>query len=514
MPVKWYFCKPGARLLPFPTAFCSANWDSDLEWNPTLGEPHHWIPQKWSNGKAPLSAFGQRYCGTPEQFLSGIDHYCPTHVDGFGLPFCCSGIVPAGNIGFTSPTPPPLISSIVFSPAIATPPILITGSFVLNKHIRDQLGRVGLGGGKQPFLRGSIGLSLPKPPGLGLNRGNVQFVAITSIGLGKPTFPYPLGFFVLTGPPPSRLNLTAFIPATGSIRLGGDLPQVGEVVMARADLSSGELVIAGNLPQAGDVVFGSAEATQAANAPVVFTPFTPPVAPTNLIGFGGWLPQGGNIQLGILSGGNIGFNGALDCLSTCYTKEDATADWQIVSNQLKKVASGTAGTMFAPQLRQGTQTITFTMIAGGTAFLSQEFDFFTRTDCGFNAYCRAALGIVLAPASSGSVLLAISDSSGANTSTPLMPGVNDGDTIEFTIVDDGVSISTSCFNVTTSTLLASLTLSTSVWIGMIMRFQAGFWPVTAIVGLQITDSSGTTWNDDFNGPNGVLANHRPLSGCT
>ena len=56
--VKWFFVKPGARELPFPTAFASHIWDNEFSWNQSLGENPMLISSSWVNGRTPLSAPG------------------------------------------------------------------------------------------------------------------------------------------------------------------------------------------------------------------------------------------------------------------------------------------------------------------------------------------------------------------------------------------------------------------------------------------------------------------------
>jgi hypothetical protein len=87
---QWHFCPPGARVLPFPTSFCSAEWDADGTPAIGLGEQ----PPRGAYTKGPLvPAFqGRHFCGRANTWLNGIPFAEASPglpIDGQGIPLCC-----------------------------------------------------------------------------------------------------------------------------------------------------------------------------------------------------------------------------------------------------------------------------------------------------------------------------------------------------------------------------------------------------------------------------------------
>ncbi len=71
--VQWYFCRPGALPLPFPTRFNSSNWTEQKQYWPGTGEVLG-QPRPWSRGQPPASYLGNQFAGTEEQFRNGCEY--------------------------------------------------------------------------------------------------------------------------------------------------------------------------------------------------------------------------------------------------------------------------------------------------------------------------------------------------------------------------------------------------------------------------------------------------------
>jgi len=90
-PVIWYRAPEGARCLPFPTAFGNQFFYTiEEDQDSPIGETYD--NRTWSNGKPLLGALGKKWCGTPSQFLHGLDSQPtdpPIVRDAGGLSKCC-----------------------------------------------------------------------------------------------------------------------------------------------------------------------------------------------------------------------------------------------------------------------------------------------------------------------------------------------------------------------------------------------------------------------------------------
>jgi hypothetical protein len=87
----WHWSPPGAKWLPFPTAFCSAQWDPDQTPAIALGEQ----PPRgaYSLGAAVPAFQGQHFCGSSDVWLNGQASTAPTlPVDAKGIPLCCQPV--------------------------------------------------------------------------------------------------------------------------------------------------------------------------------------------------------------------------------------------------------------------------------------------------------------------------------------------------------------------------------------------------------------------------------------
>jgi hypothetical protein len=91
VPIRWVFAQPGAKALPFPHLFASANWAQDkaARWD-GIGEVPG-IPRPWSNGRSEAPLPGDHYCGTAEQFFNGepLPPFPQPPIDAFDRPTCC-----------------------------------------------------------------------------------------------------------------------------------------------------------------------------------------------------------------------------------------------------------------------------------------------------------------------------------------------------------------------------------------------------------------------------------------
>lgn len=151
--VHWYFCEPGAKILPYRTVFNSGNWWSDKNPDITLGEIPG-SPRPWRNGQPPAPYAGQAPCGTDREFLFGVPNppvppieQLPNGMPVFAAPET-AGLLYFGTAEVTlianeiqarrattmdiyrTGTAPPA------APAVAAVPILIEADF----HIRGEAG--------------------------------------------------------------------------------------------------------------------------------------------------------------------------------------------------------------------------------------------------------------------------------------------------------------------------------------------------------------------------------------
>lgn len=529
-PVKWFFCKPGVKLLPFPTAFVSANWDSDPEWNTTLGEPHHWNAQPYSNGLAPLSAFGQKFCGTADQFLTGINAYCGTRYDAFGLPVCCSGTVAAGSIGLTRfMVPAPLgilglagvpkrviVSAIGFGPSIALPPA--SGQFVLTSFANTQKTSFVLSPNGTGVGIGSIAMASPviAMNGGGADIGFSGLLPAFASGLVMTGVPVPFnnGAIVLSVPAPSGLYLAAFTPASGRFGLTSSVTQSREFVVSQSEQGSGHMVLGGNLPQAGKVVLASVIDSGAANSAIVFTPFTPFVPPTNLLGLASPGPQEGRIGLTLAQSSGLGLSSPLDCLSGCYTDPNPPGfqELGIVSNSMQVLSGGFGQALFfaIPQTGTRTYTFTFTMPSGFFSFL---FSILARTDCTQERFAEASVGFESSsPLPGPGFQLACQDQVAGNQ-TPWAAVPPAGDTLQLIVTDTGTSIKAELFDVTAAISFGTLTYLTVQKSGPLAIIEMQGLVAGGLQDFLVKDGSTTVWHDDFHDSDQLLYTHKPNSGC-
>lgn len=96
----WHWAPPNAKVLPFPTAFCSAQWDAVGTPAIALGEQ---LPRGgYSKGRAVAGFQGQHFCGDEDVWLNGQDSTAPAlPVDANGIPTCCQPlpyVVQGGSI--------------------------------------------------------------------------------------------------------------------------------------------------------------------------------------------------------------------------------------------------------------------------------------------------------------------------------------------------------------------------------------------------------------------------------
>lgn len=89
--VKWYWCRPGAKVFPYQNSFSSDNWITPA--NSTLGLGEVWnSPRPWRNGSILVVPPGDGHvCGDISWFTDG----CPSDAPPLprspsGLALCCS----------------------------------------------------------------------------------------------------------------------------------------------------------------------------------------------------------------------------------------------------------------------------------------------------------------------------------------------------------------------------------------------------------------------------------------
>lgn len=94
--VEWFFCPPGAKICPYPTAFSSRNYTEPRELaDLSLGEVE--VTTRWVRGDCPPGVTGQFFCGDPAHAANGCDLVNGPVVDldpYDGVLLCCRGGVP------------------------------------------------------------------------------------------------------------------------------------------------------------------------------------------------------------------------------------------------------------------------------------------------------------------------------------------------------------------------------------------------------------------------------------
>lgn len=183
VPVKWYFCKPTAVLLPFSTAFGSSVWDMESEGcDGTVGEDRYEY-HPYYNGKTPTTAIGTgHYCGQRGQYLNGFafGSYAGITYDPQDIPLCCgtqAGAAAVTALGFGQPhistgsiivggtPPPPIVGLSGLTPATGS--ISFAGTTWASGNVRfGETKKPGLIFGGWTAAKGAIGLSgNTTPPG-------------------------------------------------------------------------------------------------------------------------------------------------------------------------------------------------------------------------------------------------------------------------------------------------------------------------------------------------------------
>lgn len=97
--MEWFFCPPGAKIFPQPTAFSSRNYTDVKEHaDLTLGEVE--VTRRWIKGQCPPGVTGQFFCGDPAHAADGCDlvNGPLEPLDPYdGVPLCCRGGIPFGD---------------------------------------------------------------------------------------------------------------------------------------------------------------------------------------------------------------------------------------------------------------------------------------------------------------------------------------------------------------------------------------------------------------------------------
>jgi hypothetical protein len=207
VPVRWYYCQPEARMLPYPTAFCSAGWDRESEWNAPIGEVNtlgRFIRKR--RNVTPTTATGQSTCNSSTEWAEGLAQFsvAPVRYDDQGIPFCCGTQIGA-----------PAVGKLIFDFIFPGP----EGAFKMD--------------GPAPAVASAIvmGANLP---------------ARNTITMGFPSVTVA----------PANISFTGFLAHAGVLVFGAVVPAAGELVFLAIGVPSGSLVQAGSVPAAGDWVIG------------------------------------------------------------------------------------------------------------------------------------------------------------------------------------------------------------------------------------------------------------------
>lgn len=94
--VRWFFCAPTAKPLPFPHRYASLNWEEKPIKQPDVGEICG-APRNWQRGENFSGAPGTNYCGSRDAWENGATTADPDVAVGpFGYPVCCDTPFPFG----------------------------------------------------------------------------------------------------------------------------------------------------------------------------------------------------------------------------------------------------------------------------------------------------------------------------------------------------------------------------------------------------------------------------------
>ena len=137
--IRWYWCKPEALVFPHYSRFGSGNWASDPYNWPGPGEVEGAL-RPYSKGETPAWADGQKYCGSREEFASGLIAASGRRV-GYradGAPCCCVGLVcpnilgDGGSAGGGAAVFNPPCHTFIFETGVEVPCLLFVGAFFFN----------------------------------------------------------------------------------------------------------------------------------------------------------------------------------------------------------------------------------------------------------------------------------------------------------------------------------------------------------------------------------------------
>ena len=238
IPVRWYYCQPQAQILPFPTAFTSAGWDMEGEWNSPIGEVNtlgRFLVRV--RNRTPTSATGQRTCNSPDQWANGLagPPSVAVRYDDQGIPFCCGtqiGAPAAGNIGFRE------------FPVTASSNGIALGGYAVAGYL---------------FAFGEPTYPLPSAASLGFVGTPPPGGAIVASGSSRPA----RGSLVCTAPivpvfAAANICLAGVLPRAGTLILSAIVPSYGTVIFAGVAVPSSAFVLTGEIPADGYFVLGNA----------------------------------------------------------------------------------------------------------------------------------------------------------------------------------------------------------------------------------------------------------------
>lgn len=172
IPIAWYPAAPGARHLPFDSAFMSRDWCKDFEELNGVGEV--WGANRNYNGRLAIPGLlGEHQCGDPDWFKFGVpyDAARPPQVIGpNGIPECCGppaprpaalivlgahtsvftpvhfpeqaigGIALGGEVGDVYTPPLSAVGGIALGGEVGdeyTPPMLVNGGLAIGGEVTD-----------------------------------------------------------------------------------------------------------------------------------------------------------------------------------------------------------------------------------------------------------------------------------------------------------------------------------------------------------------------------------------
>jgi hypothetical protein len=309
--VRWYFCPPNAKPLPFPTIFASTDWSDIYELaEQDIGEVPRAGNARWSNGATPIGATGQHYCGQASDFQvpkvwnpdAAVLPRGPS-----GLPLCCVPTL-AAAVAFCGRRRAIGAIGLAGKPSIPIPPVPASGALTLTGSgvsaflaLTGQMsaGVIELDAGKAiafgvialtgAISSGLIGLTA----GLQSSAGAMDLAAASSSSgaIDLAAASSSAGVIDLTGAISSGLiGLTAGLQSSvGAMDLAATSSSSGAIYLAAASSSAGAIYLAAATSSSGTITLATPFLPEPPNPAIGTIVLATPIVPQPPVVIGGSL---------------------------------------------------------------------------------------------------------------------------------------------------------------------------------------------------------------------------------